>query len=143
MQLDAARIMLADIAMRDNRSKPKAYLDACKPITRMEEEFQRVATCIAAAEDRALTETAALKARIDRDVDDRVTILPPSATLGPVMNPPSRALLKFHRARPAVERASCPQTHGRIFFARQVARTGTPVSAGTGDGAQQETLNKS
>lgn len=71
-QLDAARIMLADIAMRDNRiDEAKAYLDACKPITRMEEEFQRVATRIAAAEDAGHSpEAAALKARIDRDVDD-------------------------------------------------------------------------
>ena len=64
--------MLADIAMRDNRiDEAKAYLDACKPITRMEEEFQRVATRIAAAEDAGHSpEAAALKARIDRDVDD-------------------------------------------------------------------------
>ena len=52
-QLDAARVMLADIAMRDNRiDEAKAYLEACSPMTRMEEDFQRVATKILAAEER-------------------------------------------------------------------------------------------
>lgn len=71
-QLDAARVMLADVAMRDNRiDEAKAYLDACKPITRMEDEFQRVATRIAAAEDAGHSpEAAALKVRIERDPDD-------------------------------------------------------------------------
>ena len=71
-QLDAARVMLADIAMRDNRiDEAKAYLDACKPLTRMDEEFQRVATKIAAAEEAGNSpEAAALKARIDKDGND-------------------------------------------------------------------------
>ena len=71
-QLDAARVMLADIAMRDNRiDEAKAYLDACKPLTRMDEEFQRVATKIAAAEEAGNSpEAAALKARIDQDAND-------------------------------------------------------------------------
>ncbi len=71
-QLDAARIMLADIAMRDNRiDEAKTYLDACKPVTRMEEEFQRVATKILAAEEAGHSpEAAALKARIDNDAAD-------------------------------------------------------------------------
>ena len=71
-QLDAARVMLADIAMRDNRiDEAKAYLEACKPITRMEEDFQRVATKIVAAEEAGNSpEAAALKARIAKDGND-------------------------------------------------------------------------
>ena len=71
-QLDSARVMLADIAMRDNRiEEAKGYLDACKPLTRMDEEFQRVATKILAAEEAGNSpEAAALKARIDKDVND-------------------------------------------------------------------------
>ena len=71
-QLDAARVMLADIAMRDNRiDEAKAYLDACKPLTRMDEEFQRVATKIVAAEEAGTSpEAAALKARIDKNSND-------------------------------------------------------------------------
>jgi putative thioredoxin len=71
-QLDAARVMLADIAMRDNRiDEAKAYLDACQPLTRMDEEFQRVATKIATAEEAGNSpEAAALKARIDADGND-------------------------------------------------------------------------
>lgn len=71
-QLDSARVMLADIAMRDNRiEEAKTYLEACKPITRMEEEFQRVATKIVAAEEAGNSpEAAALKARIAKDTND-------------------------------------------------------------------------
>ena len=71
-QLDAARVMLADIAMRDNRiDEAKAYLEACKPLTRMDEEFQRVATRIVTAEEAGNSpEAAALKARIDNDGND-------------------------------------------------------------------------
>ncbi len=71
-ELDAARVMLADIAMRDNRiEEAKTYLDACKPISRMDEEFQRVATKIIAAEEAGNSpEAAALKARIDADPND-------------------------------------------------------------------------
>ena len=71
-QLDAARVMLADIAMRDNRiDEAKAYLEACTPVTRMEEEFQRVATKIVAAEEAGNSpEAAALKARIESDGSD-------------------------------------------------------------------------
>jgi putative thioredoxin len=71
-QLDAARVMLADIAMRDNRiDEAKAYLDACKPLTRMDDEFQRVATKIVAAEEAGNSpEAAALKSRIAADSND-------------------------------------------------------------------------
>ena len=71
-ELDEARVMLADIAMRDNRiDEAKAYLDACKPLTRMDEAFQRVATKIAAAEEAGNSpEAAALKARIEKDATD-------------------------------------------------------------------------
>ena len=71
-ELDAARVMLADVAMRDNRiDEAKAYLEACKPITRMDEEFQRVATKIIAAEEAGNSpEADALKARIDADAND-------------------------------------------------------------------------
>jgi putative thioredoxin len=70
--LDPARIMLADIAMRDNRIEDaKAYLEACKPVSRMEEDFQRVATKIMAAEEAGNSpEAAALKARINNDTTD-------------------------------------------------------------------------
>jgi putative thioredoxin len=70
--LDPARIMLADIAMRDNRiDEAKAYLEACKPVTPMEEDFQRVATKIMAAEEAGNSpEAAALKARIANDNAD-------------------------------------------------------------------------
>ncbi len=69
---DAARVLLADIAMRDNRiDEAKAWLDACKPLTRMEEDFQRVATRIVTAEEAGHSpEATALKARIERDAND-------------------------------------------------------------------------
>ena len=70
-QLDAARVMLADIAMRDNRiDEAKTYLEACSPVTRMEEEFQRVATKIVAAEEPVIHRKPALKARIESDGSD-------------------------------------------------------------------------
>ncbi len=70
--LDPARIMLADIAMRDNRiDEAKAYLEACKPLSRMDEDFQRVVTKIVAAEEAGNSpEAAALKARIEADGSD-------------------------------------------------------------------------
>ena len=70
--LDPARVMLADIAMRDNRIvDAKAYLEACKPLSRMDEDFQRVVTKIVAAEEAGNSpEAAALKARIDADAND-------------------------------------------------------------------------
>jgi putative thioredoxin len=70
--LDPARVMLADIAMRDNRiDEAKAYLDACTPLTRMDEAFQRVATKIMAAEEAGNSpEADALKARIEKDPAD-------------------------------------------------------------------------
>ena len=70
--LDPARVMLADIAMRDNRiDDAKAYLEACKPLSRMDEDFQRVVTKIVAAEEAGNSpEAAALKARIDADAND-------------------------------------------------------------------------
>jgi len=71
-QLDPARVMLADIAMRDNRiADAKAYLAACKPVHQMDDEFQRVATRIVAAEEAGNSpEAAALKARIAKDASD-------------------------------------------------------------------------
>ena len=71
-KLDAARVMLADIAMRDNRiAEAQAYLDACTALTRMDAEFQRVATKIVAAEEAGNSpEAAALKARIEMDGND-------------------------------------------------------------------------
>ncbi len=71
-QLDPARVMLADIAMRDNRiDEAKTWLEACKPIALMDEEFQRVATKIVAAEEAGNSpEAAALKARIESDAND-------------------------------------------------------------------------
>lgn len=70
--LDAARIMLADIAMRDNRiEEAKKHLEGCIPITTMEEDFQRVATKIVAAEEASHSpEAAALNARIAADPND-------------------------------------------------------------------------
>ncbi len=70
--LDAARIMLADIAMRDNRiEEAKKHLEGCKPITAMEEDFQRVATKIVAAEEAGNSpEAAALSARIQANPND-------------------------------------------------------------------------
>jgi putative thioredoxin len=64
--LDAARVMLADIAMRDNRiDEAKTYLAACKSITQMEAEYQRVAVKIQTAELAGNSpEAAALKAAI-------------------------------------------------------------------------------
>jgi len=82
-QLDAARVMQADIAMRDNRiDEAKAILEACKPITRMDAEFQRVATKIVAAEEAGNSpEAAALKARIAKQADDHEARLQLAAVL--------------------------------------------------------------
>jgi putative thioredoxin len=70
--LDAARVMLADIAMRDNRiDEAKAYLAQCKPITQMDEEYQRVAVKIETAEQAGNSpEAAALRARIAKNPAD-------------------------------------------------------------------------
>ena len=82
-QLDEARVMQADIAMRDNRiDEAKALLAACKPITRMDAEFQRVATKIVAAEEAGNSpEAAALKARIGQHPDDHESRLQLAAVL--------------------------------------------------------------
>ena len=81
--LDAARVMLADIAMRDNRiEEAKGYLEACKPLTRMDEEFQRVATKITAAEEAGNSpEAAALKASIEKNPGDHESRLHLAAVL--------------------------------------------------------------
>ena len=81
--LDAARVMLADIAMRDNRiEEAKAYLEACKPLTRMDEEFQRVATKITAAEEAGNSpEAAALKSSIEKNPGDHESRLHLAAVL--------------------------------------------------------------
>jgi putative thioredoxin len=70
--LDSARVMLADIAMRDNRiDEAKAYLALCKPITQMDEEYQRVAVKIQTAEQAGNSpEAAALKVRVAKDPSD-------------------------------------------------------------------------
>jgi putative thioredoxin len=81
--LDSARVMLADIAMRDNRiDEAKQYLAQCKPITKMEPEFQRVAFKIEAAEQAGNSpEAAALKARIANDPNDHEARLQLAAVL--------------------------------------------------------------
>ena len=81
--LDAARVMSADILMRDNRiDDAKAFLDACKPLTRMDEEFQRVATKITAAEEAGNSpEAAALKASIEKNPNDHESRLHLAAVL--------------------------------------------------------------
>ena len=81
--LDAARVMLADIAMRDNRiEEAKAYLDACTPLTRMDEEFQRVDTKITAAEEAGNSpEAAALKSSIEKNPGDHESRLHLAAVL--------------------------------------------------------------
>ncbi|TAG47626.1 MAG: thioredoxin [Betaproteobacteria bacterium] len=81
--LDAARIMLADIAMRDNQiDAAKAYLAQCKPITQMDAEFQRVAVKIETAEQAGNSpEAAALKARIAANGDDHEARLQLAAVL--------------------------------------------------------------
>jgi putative thioredoxin len=70
--LDAARVMLADIAMRDNRiDEAKAYLAQCKPITQMDQEYQRVAVKIETAEQAGNSpEAAALRSRIAKNPSD-------------------------------------------------------------------------
>ncbi len=64
--LDAARIMLADIAMRDNRiEEAKQYLAQVRPVAHMDSEYQRVQARIHAAEQAGNSpEASALKARI-------------------------------------------------------------------------------
>jgi putative thioredoxin len=81
--LDAARIMLADIAMRDNRiEEAKTYLAACKPITQMEPEYERVAVKIQTAELAGNSpEAAALKATIAADPADHEARLQLAAVL--------------------------------------------------------------
>jgi putative thioredoxin len=81
--LDSARVMLADIAMRDNRiDEAKQYLAQCKPTTQMDEEFQRVAFKIEAAEQAGNSpEAAALKARIANDANDHEARLQLAAVL--------------------------------------------------------------
>ncbi len=82
-QLDTARVMSADILMRDNRIvEAKAFLDACKPLTRMDEEFKRVATKILAAEEAGNSpEAAALKASIEKHPGDHESRLHLAAVL--------------------------------------------------------------
>lgn len=81
--LDAARIMLADISMRDNRiDEAKAYLAACKPITHMEPEYQRVAVKIETAELAGNSpEANALKATIAKNPADHEARLQLAAVL--------------------------------------------------------------
>ena len=82
-QLDEARVMQADIAMRDNRiDEAKALLGVCKPLTHMDDDFQRVATKILAAEEASNSpEAAALKARIANTPDDHEARLRLAAVL--------------------------------------------------------------
>jgi putative thioredoxin len=81
--LDSARVMLADIAMRDNRiEEAKQYLAQCEPVTQMDEDFQRVAFKIEAAEQAGNSpEAAALKARIAKDASDHEARLQLAAVL--------------------------------------------------------------
>jgi putative thioredoxin len=81
--LDSARIMLADIAMRDNRiDEAKQYLAQCKPTTQMDEDFQRVAFKIEAAEQAGNSpEAAALRACIAKDPNDHEARLQLAAVL--------------------------------------------------------------
>jgi putative thioredoxin len=70
--LDAARIVLADIAFRDNLlDEAEKYLSAVKPINRMDSDFERIAMRIAAAREASqLPGAAALQARVDANADD-------------------------------------------------------------------------
>ncbi|MCS6997258.1 MAG: thioredoxin [Casimicrobiaceae bacterium] len=81
--LDAARVMLADIAMRDNRiEEAKNYLAQCKPVFHMDPEYQRVQARIHAAERAGQSpEAAALKARIAANPADHEARLQLAAVL--------------------------------------------------------------
>ncbi len=81
--LDSARVMLADIAMRDNRIEAaKQYLAQCKPTSKMDEDYQRVASKIDAAEQAGNSpEANALKARIAADASDHEARLQLAAVL--------------------------------------------------------------
>lgn len=81
--LDSARVMLADIAMRDNRiDEAKHYLAQCKPTTQMDEDYQRVAFKIDAAEQAGNSpEATALKAKIAQDPNDHEARLQLAAVL--------------------------------------------------------------
>ncbi len=81
--LDAARIMLADIAMRDNRiDEAKKYLTQCKPVTQLEAEYQRVAVKIETTEQAGNSpEAASLKARIAANPSDHEARLQLAAVL--------------------------------------------------------------
>ena len=70
--LDAARIVLADIAFRDNLlDEAEKYLSAVNPRNQMDADFERIATRIAAArEAAALPGAAALQALVDADAND-------------------------------------------------------------------------
>jgi putative thioredoxin len=70
--LDAARIVLADIAFRDNLlDEAEKYLSAVKPINRMDSDFERIAMRIAAAREASqLPGAAALQTRVDANADD-------------------------------------------------------------------------
>ncbi len=81
--LDAARVMLADIAMRDNRiDEAKAHLAQCKPVFQMDAEYQRVQAKIRAAEQAGNSpEATALKARIAANPADHEARLQLAAVL--------------------------------------------------------------
>lgn len=81
--LDAARVMLADIAMRDNRiDEAKGYLAQCKPVFHMDAEYQRVQAKIHAAEQAGNSpEATALKARIAANPADHEARLQLAAVL--------------------------------------------------------------
>jgi putative thioredoxin len=70
--LDAARIVLADIAFRDNLlDEAEKYLSAVKPINQMDADFERIAMRIAAAREASqLPGAADLQARVDASADD-------------------------------------------------------------------------
>ncbi|TAG78696.1 MAG: thioredoxin [Burkholderiales bacterium] len=81
--MDAARLMLADIAMRDNRiEEAKQYLAQCKPTTKLDEDYQRVASKIEAAEQAGNSpEANALRAQIASDPTDHEARLQLAAVL--------------------------------------------------------------
>jgi putative thioredoxin len=70
--LDAARIVLADIAFRDNLiDEAEKYLGAVNPRNRMDADFERIAMRLAAAREAStLPGSAALQARVDADAND-------------------------------------------------------------------------
>ncbi len=68
-KLDAARILMAEIAFRDNQlDEAQSFLDAVAPVNKMDAAFAQIATRIAASrEAKDLPGAADLQQRIDAD----------------------------------------------------------------------------